>query len=170
MKKLTVTEPSPGWFTREEMTCWGSKPLCSQRQSPIHYQWNRVCIFSPPSLPLVSSFGRAFLMFVHVNNLWSPQSVSDTLSPPIPPPPPPPRFHRELTRGAAPDWTITNVWHWHWKQAEWFDRRFRKIGHFSHQTNYTLNCLSIKDNIQLSKTLWTRTGTADTATDHWITK
>ncbi|XP_049902226.1 m-AAA protease-interacting protein 1, mitochondrial [Epinephelus moara] len=27
-------------------------------------------------------------------------------------------FHRELTRGASPDWTVTTVWHWHWKQAE----------------------------------------------------
>uniref|UniRef100_A0A8C8CUR4 Uncharacterized protein n=1 Tax=Oncorhynchus tshawytscha TaxID=74940 RepID=A0A8C8CUR4_ONCTS len=25
-------------------------------------------------------------------------------------------FHRELTRGAEPDWTVTNIWHWHWKQ------------------------------------------------------
>ncbi|XP_018555527.1 m-AAA protease-interacting protein 1, mitochondrial [Lates calcarifer] len=27
-------------------------------------------------------------------------------------------FHRELTRGASPDWTVTTVWHWHWKLAE----------------------------------------------------
>ncbi|XP_029927803.1 m-AAA protease-interacting protein 1, mitochondrial [Myripristis murdjan] len=27
-------------------------------------------------------------------------------------------FHRELTTGAPPDWTVTNVWHWHWKLAE----------------------------------------------------
>ncbi|XP_071780516.2 m-AAA protease-interacting protein 1, mitochondrial isoform X2 [Centroberyx gerrardi] len=27
-------------------------------------------------------------------------------------------FHRELTRGAPPDWTVTNVWHWPWKMAE----------------------------------------------------
>ncbi|XP_059195407.1 m-AAA protease-interacting protein 1, mitochondrial [Centropristis striata] len=27
-------------------------------------------------------------------------------------------FHRELTRGAFPDWTVETVWHWHWKQAE----------------------------------------------------
>ncbi|XP_041648541.1 m-AAA protease-interacting protein 1, mitochondrial [Cheilinus undulatus] len=27
-------------------------------------------------------------------------------------------FHRELTRGASPDWTVTTVWHWHWKMAE----------------------------------------------------
>ena len=31
------------------------------------------------------------------------------------------RFHRELTAGASPDWTVTTVWHWHWKLAEWFD-------------------------------------------------
>ncbi|XP_071326213.1 m-AAA protease-interacting protein 1, mitochondrial [Trachinotus anak] len=27
-------------------------------------------------------------------------------------------FHRELTRGASPDWVVTTVWHWHWKLAE----------------------------------------------------
>ncbi|XP_075937342.1 m-AAA protease-interacting protein 1, mitochondrial [Anarhichas minor] len=27
-------------------------------------------------------------------------------------------FHRELTSGASPDWTVTTVWHWHWKLAE----------------------------------------------------
>uniref|UniRef100_A0A673B845 Si:dkey-82o10.4 n=2 Tax=Sphaeramia orbicularis TaxID=375764 RepID=A0A673B845_9TELE len=27
-------------------------------------------------------------------------------------------FHRELTLGASPDWTVTTVWHWHWIQAE----------------------------------------------------
>ncbi|XP_077950734.1 m-AAA protease-interacting protein 1, mitochondrial isoform X1 [Gasterosteus aculeatus] len=27
-------------------------------------------------------------------------------------------FHRELTRGASPDWTVTTVWHWHWEAAE----------------------------------------------------
>lgn len=27
-------------------------------------------------------------------------------------------FHRELTRGASPDWKVTTVWHWHWKLAE----------------------------------------------------
>uniref|UniRef100_UPI0037E86EED m-AAA protease-interacting protein 1, mitochondrial n=1 Tax=Semicossyphus pulcher TaxID=241346 RepID=UPI0037E86EED len=27
-------------------------------------------------------------------------------------------FHRELTRGASPDWMVTTVWHWHWKMAE----------------------------------------------------
>ncbi|XP_074508955.1 m-AAA protease-interacting protein 1, mitochondrial [Sebastes fasciatus] len=27
-------------------------------------------------------------------------------------------FHRELTSGASPDWTVETVWHWHWKQAE----------------------------------------------------
>ncbi|XP_042346519.1 m-AAA protease-interacting protein 1, mitochondrial [Plectropomus leopardus] len=27
-------------------------------------------------------------------------------------------FQRELTRGASPDWTVTTVWHWHWKLAE----------------------------------------------------
>lgn len=27
-------------------------------------------------------------------------------------------FHRELTMGASPDWTVTTVWHWHWKAAE----------------------------------------------------
>ncbi|KAM9352990.1 m-AAA protease-interacting protein 1, mitochondrial [Symphorus nematophorus] len=27
-------------------------------------------------------------------------------------------FHSELTRGASPDWTVTTVWHWHWKLAE----------------------------------------------------
>ncbi|XP_044063046.1 m-AAA protease-interacting protein 1, mitochondrial [Siniperca chuatsi] len=27
-------------------------------------------------------------------------------------------FHRELTRGASPDWTVKTVWHWHWKLAE----------------------------------------------------
>ncbi|XP_070768583.1 m-AAA protease-interacting protein 1, mitochondrial [Enoplosus armatus] len=27
-------------------------------------------------------------------------------------------FHRELTKGASPDWTVKTVWHWHWKQAE----------------------------------------------------
>lgn len=27
-------------------------------------------------------------------------------------------FHRELTRGASPDWTVATVWHWHWKLAE----------------------------------------------------
>ncbi|KAM9782498.1 m-AAA protease-interacting protein 1, mitochondrial [Neosynchiropus ocellatus] len=27
-------------------------------------------------------------------------------------------FHRELTRGASPDWTVTTIWHWHWKLAE----------------------------------------------------
>lgn len=27
-------------------------------------------------------------------------------------------FHRELTRGASSDWTVTTVWHWHWKLAE----------------------------------------------------
>ncbi|XP_070691761.1 m-AAA protease-interacting protein 1, mitochondrial [Pempheris klunzingeri] len=27
-------------------------------------------------------------------------------------------FHRELTRGACPDWKVTTVWHWHWKVAE----------------------------------------------------
>uniref|UniRef100_A0A3Q0QXY0 Si:dkey-82o10.4 n=1 Tax=Amphilophus citrinellus TaxID=61819 RepID=A0A3Q0QXY0_AMPCI len=28
-----------------------------------------------------------------------------------------PRFHRELTRGASSDWTVTTLWHWHWKRA-----------------------------------------------------
>lgn len=27
-------------------------------------------------------------------------------------------FHRELTRGASPDWTVTTVWHWHWELAK----------------------------------------------------
>ncbi|XP_072249696.1 m-AAA protease-interacting protein 1, mitochondrial [Leuresthes tenuis] len=27
-------------------------------------------------------------------------------------------FHRELTAGASPDWTVTTVWHWLWKLAE----------------------------------------------------
>ncbi|XP_031135238.1 m-AAA protease-interacting protein 1, mitochondrial [Sander lucioperca] len=27
-------------------------------------------------------------------------------------------FQRELTTGASPDWTVTTVWHWHWKLAE----------------------------------------------------
>nr|XP_019962472.1 PREDICTED: m-AAA protease-interacting protein 1, mitochondrial-like [Paralichthys olivaceus] len=27
-------------------------------------------------------------------------------------------FHRELTRGASPDWTVTTVWHWHWTLAK----------------------------------------------------
>ncbi|KAM8827154.1 m-AAA protease-interacting protein 1, mitochondrial isoform 1-T1 [Synchiropus picturatus] len=27
-------------------------------------------------------------------------------------------FHRELTPGASPDWTVTTIWHWHWKLAE----------------------------------------------------
>ncbi|XP_070822828.1 m-AAA protease-interacting protein 1, mitochondrial [Chaetodon trifascialis] len=27
-------------------------------------------------------------------------------------------FHRELTRGASPDWMVTTVWHWLWKAAE----------------------------------------------------
>lgn len=27
-------------------------------------------------------------------------------------------FQRELTNGASPDWTVTTVWHWHWKVAE----------------------------------------------------
>lgn len=27
-------------------------------------------------------------------------------------------FHRELTTGASPDWTVTTVWHWHWKLFE----------------------------------------------------
>lgn len=27
-------------------------------------------------------------------------------------------FHRELTKGAAPDWTVTSIWHWHLKQTE----------------------------------------------------
>lgn len=27
-------------------------------------------------------------------------------------------FHRELTSGASPDWTVTTIWHWHWKLAE----------------------------------------------------
>ncbi|XP_038566560.1 m-AAA protease-interacting protein 1, mitochondrial [Micropterus salmoides] len=27
-------------------------------------------------------------------------------------------FHRELTRGASPDWTVKTVWHWQWKLAE----------------------------------------------------
>ncbi|KAG7216485.1 hypothetical protein INR49_001971 [Caranx melampygus] len=27
-------------------------------------------------------------------------------------------FHRELTRGASPEWKVTTVWHWHWKLAE----------------------------------------------------
>ncbi|KAG8009807.1 m-AAA protease-interacting protein 1 [Nibea albiflora] len=29
-------------------------------------------------------------------------------------------FHREVSRGASPDWTVTTVWHWHWhwKEAE----------------------------------------------------
>ncbi|XP_069576497.1 m-AAA protease-interacting protein 1, mitochondrial [Brachyistius frenatus] len=27
-------------------------------------------------------------------------------------------FHRELTSGASPDWTVTTVWHWHWQPAE----------------------------------------------------
>ncbi|KAM4600417.1 m-AAA protease-interacting protein 1, mitochondrial [Polymixia lowei] len=27
-------------------------------------------------------------------------------------------FQRELTRGAPSDWTITNVWHWHWKLSD----------------------------------------------------
>nr|XP_020496084.1 m-AAA protease-interacting protein 1, mitochondrial-like [Labrus bergylta] len=27
-------------------------------------------------------------------------------------------FHRELTSGASPDWTVTTIWHWHWKMAE----------------------------------------------------
>ncbi|KAM4581378.1 m-AAA protease-interacting protein 1, mitochondrial [Odontesthes bonariensis] len=30
-------------------------------------------------------------------------------------------FHRELTTGASPDWTVTTVWHWHWRLAEGFD-------------------------------------------------
>ncbi|XP_034554344.1 m-AAA protease-interacting protein 1, mitochondrial [Notolabrus celidotus] len=27
-------------------------------------------------------------------------------------------FHRELTTGASSDWTVTTIWHWHWKMAE----------------------------------------------------
>ncbi|KAM9723590.1 m-AAA protease-interacting protein 1, mitochondrial [Menidia menidia] len=27
-------------------------------------------------------------------------------------------FHRELTMGAPPDWTVTTVWHWHWKLGQ----------------------------------------------------
>lgn len=26
-------------------------------------------------------------------------------------------FHRELTRGASHEWTVTTVWHWHWNLA-----------------------------------------------------
>lgn len=27
-------------------------------------------------------------------------------------------FHRELTRGAPPDWTVKTVWHWHWNMND----------------------------------------------------
>ncbi|KAM8733910.1 m-AAA protease-interacting protein 1, mitochondrial [Acanthopagrus schlegelii] len=27
-------------------------------------------------------------------------------------------FHKELTRGASPDWMVETIWHWHWKAAE----------------------------------------------------
>lgn len=27
-------------------------------------------------------------------------------------------FHRELTKGASPDWIVTTLWHWHWTAAE----------------------------------------------------
>ncbi|XP_074538950.1 m-AAA protease-interacting protein 1, mitochondrial [Halichoeres trimaculatus] len=27
-------------------------------------------------------------------------------------------FHRELTKGASPDWIVTTLWHWHWAMAE----------------------------------------------------
>lgn len=26
-------------------------------------------------------------------------------------------FHRELTTGADSEWTVTNIWHWHWERA-----------------------------------------------------